>query len=173
VSPPRRLLNALLLALAVSVLAGCFRSDKPLIEVAQAAFPFEELTVKTEDGEIAILRKEASGYAYIDPEKPAKPGEKPILLHQVADDLYVIQEAAENSHAIYLFARRERDKITVSSLCRAIDEAVLTRLGIERESGGGELADCVVKDLKSLTELAKTPDLWANETKTLEIVSIK
>jgi hypothetical protein len=172
-SPARRLRNALLLTLAVGVLAGCFRSDKPLIDTGQAAFPFEELTVKTEDGETAILRKSAEGYVFTDPDKPDKPGGPPILLHKVAEHSYVAQEAGEDGRSLYLFARRDGDKITVRAICRALDEAMLTRLGIERENGGGELADCIAKDLNSLTELAKMPELWTNETKTLEIVSIK
>ena len=171
----RRFLTVLTLTFVMSGLVGCFRSDKPLIGKAEAAFPFEELTVKTEGNEIAILRKAGDAYAYVDPEKAAdkQSNEKSILLHQMTDGLYILQESGQNGRSIYLFARRDGNKIVVSSICRAIDETALTKLGIERDRDGGDLADCVAKDFKSLTELAQMPVLWANETKTLEIVSIK
>jgi hypothetical protein len=172
-SPARRVLNALTLMVAIGLLAGCFRSDKPLIDKAQASFPFEELVVKTEEGETAILRRDGDVYAYIDPAKPDRPAEKTILLHLVAEHTYVVQEAGAKGRSIFLFARRSGDKITTGAVCRTIDDAVLKTLGIERESGGGDFADCVAKDLNALVELAKTPDIWAKETKTLEIVSIK
>jgi hypothetical protein len=162
-----------LVALAlVLALAGCFRSEKPLIDEAQAAFPFEELTLKTEDGETAILRKAGNVYAYIDPDRPDRPADKSILLHKVAEQLYVVQEAGENGRSLYLFARRTGERVMVTTICRGVDDAVLAKVGLERESGG-DFADCVAKELRSLTELAKAPELWANETKTLEIVSIK
>ena len=129
-SSARRLLKTLLLTLAVGAVAGCFRSDKPLIDKAQAAFPFEELTVKNDEGETFILRKESEGegYAYFGFEESGKRGENPVLLHQVEDHLYVLQEAAQGGNTTYLLARREGNKFTVSSICPAIDEAMLIRL---------------------------------------------
>ena len=159
-------------------LAGCFRSDKPIIDKASAKFPFEELTLKTDTGETAILRKQGDAYIYLDTDKPAdkQTDNRPILLHEAAPGLTIIQETGENGGSIYLFAKRDGaddKKVVMASVCRGLTPETLAKLGVEQEAQAGGFADCIIKDLASLTALSQTPDVWSTETKTLEIVSIK
>jgi len=79
---------------ACLVLAGCFTSERPLINAADADYPFESLTyMRTDGGEEITLERAADGYF---PTAEGKTADK-LLLKAMGDDLYVAQVAAPNS----------------------------------------------------------------------------
>lgn len=156
-------------------LAGCFKSETPVIAKADAVFPFQTLTVKTPDGQTGILKRAGDVYVYSEPDaKPETEKHQSVLLYKVGDNLYLAQNADEDGEATYVLAKREGDTILARSDCKGLGADTLAQAGIEPpERGSGIFYECRVTDLKSLVSLAKSPAIWADHTTALQIVSIE
>ncbi len=160
----------------VLALAGCFKSAAPLIDVAHAKYPFKTMSFKDEEGQVAVLKRQGDVYHLIEERSPlAVPHvPTPLLLYEIAENSYIMQEASESGEATYIFVRRDGDKAIVRPVCRGIGPGILQTLNIEsREEGQSFVFDCYVKDLNALIGLAQFPTIWSDETKTLQILSIE
>ncbi|MGF1620909.1 MAG: hypothetical protein ACFCUR_09870 [Rhodomicrobiaceae bacterium] len=156
-------------------LAGCFKSDSPLVAGTDAVFPFQTLTVKTPDGETGILKRVGDVYVYSEPDaQPETEKHQSVLLYKVGDNLYLAQNADEDGEATYILAKRDGDTILARADCRGLDEDTLAQAGIEPpKRGSGLFYECRAADLKSLVALAKSPAIWADHTTALQILSIE
>jgi hypothetical protein len=156
-------------------LAGCFKSESPLIAGADAIFPFQTLTVKTPDGQTGILKRTGDVYVYSEPDaQPGTEKHQSVLLYKVGDNLYIAQNADEDGEATYVLAKREDDTILARSDCKGLGTDTLAQSGIEPpERGSGIFYECRATDLKSLVALANSPAIWADHTTALQIVSIE
>ena len=156
-------------------LAGCFKSDAPLIAKADAVFPFQTLTVTTPDGQTGILKRVGDVYVYSEPDtQPETEKHQSVLLHKVGDNLYVAQNADEDGEATYILAKRDGDTLLARSDCRGLGADTLAQAGMEPpEHGSGILYECRAADLNSLAALANSPAIWADHTTALQIVSIE
>jgi hypothetical protein len=167
---PLGVLRCFATVILVLGLAGCFRSATPLIELSQAKFPFETMTLKNPEGQLSTLRRYSDVYRLIE---NGELGQAALLIAELAPDTYLVQSDSESAETEYLFARKQGDTLLVRADCKGVDPASLTRLGVEVRQSGETLYDCHFKDLQSLTEIEKSPGFWDNSTTTLQIVSIE
>jgi hypothetical protein len=162
--------HALLLAVVLG-LTGCFKSKEPLLDAAQAKYPFKSATFKSDDGEIEILMREGDVYRLIE---DGKPRPEDLLFFEIEGNVYLVQETGEVGVTTYLYVRKEGDKAVVMSNCDDIKPEKLTSLNFELKNESNVLFfECYAKDLNSLIALGKSPELWAGKSKTLEIVSME
>ncbi|NKB16831.1 MAG: hypothetical protein HC774_08240 [Sphingomonadales bacterium] len=119
--------HALLLALVLG-LAGCFKSNEPLLDAAQAKYPFKSATFKADDGEIETLRREGDVYRRIE---DGKPRSEALLFFEIEENVYLVQETGDIGVTTYLYARKERDKAVVMSDCQDIKRETLTSFNFE------------------------------------------
>jgi hypothetical protein len=163
-------------ALMALGLAGCFKSDAPFIAPSQAAYPFTTLRVADPEGQKSVIKREGDRYLYAeDPDKPdeTQPNTTSLLLYAIEENFYLVQ-ADDEGKSVYLFAKRDGDKLTFASLCEAADPKVLQQLGIERPKEDEILpADCKPKDLNSLIAIGRSPASWTKSTTTVTILSIE
>lgn len=85
---------------ACLLLAGCFRSETPLIAPGEGDYPFETVTYKeTDGGQRITLVRTGDGY------KPAdEDTEERLLLKSLGDDTYLAQvKASESEGPGYLY----------------------------------------------------------------------
>lgn len=85
---------------ACVLLAGCFRSESPLIAPGEGDFPFETMTYQQTDGgqEIKLVRTE-NGYTSTD-----EGAEERLLLKALGDNIYLAQvKASEGEGPGYLY----------------------------------------------------------------------
>jgi hypothetical protein len=160
---------AALLALVLG-LAGCFKSEAPLIDKASAKFPFQTISL-TIDGETEVLTRDGDVYRRTENDKPS---EATLLIHEIAENLFIVQESQPEGEATYLFARKQDDKVIVRSDCKGLGADMLARLNIEAPKTEKTIfLSCKIKDLEALIGLGQSPDLWSGETHTLQIVSME
>lgn len=152
-------------------LAGCFKSASALIDKADAKYPFTTITLKADDDQLQVIKRDGDVYRLIE---DGKEREEPLLLYEIAENLYIIQETPKDGEATYLFAKKNGQQIVFQNDCRGIDADTLKRLKIEtRDESKGVFFTCHAADLYALIALGQSPDLWSSETKTLQIVSIE
>jgi hypothetical protein len=163
-------LKTLLPLILVASLTGCFRSEAPLVDAANAKFPFVTLTLKNEDGQISQVKRDGDVYRFIEDGKQDGAG---LLIQQLGADLYLVQLAAPTGNTEYLFARKQDSDLIIRTDCKGIDADMLRGKGIEIVESGEAIYECNFKTLQSLVELGTSPDIWANSTTTLKIVSIE
>ena len=156
-----------LLAVMLS-LAGCFRSGTPLLDAAHAKYPFVTLTLKNEEGQISIVKRDGDVYRFIE---DGKQDSTALLIHELCADLYLVQVAIPTGQPEYLFAKKQDSDLIVRSDCKGLDAAMLRGNGVEIQESGDIIYDCRFKDAKGLVELGKSPGIWASSTTTLKIVS--
>jgi hypothetical protein len=164
---PLRLLTPLVVVLA---LAGCFKSSAPLLGASHAKYPFATLTLTNEAGNTFLIKRDGDVYRSIE---DGKQDETALLIHELGADLYVVQVAAPNGASEYLFAKKQQSDLIVRSDCRGLAPAMPRGNGVEIHESGETIYECLFKDAKSLTDLGKSPVIWANSTTTLKIVSIE
>lgn len=158
-----------LLALVLG-LTGCFKSEAPLIDKASAKFPFQTISL-TIDGDTEVLTRDGDVYRRTENDKPS---EATLLIHEIAENLFIVQESQPDSEATYLFAKKQGDTVVVRADCQGIGAETLERLNIVTPKADKPLFfDCKIKDLDALIGLGQSPDLWSGETKTLQIVSME
>jgi hypothetical protein len=162
-----RVITPLLLVLS---LAGCFKSSAPLLDAAQAKYPFATLTLKNEEGQISTVKRDGDVYRFIE---DGKQDSTALLIHELGPDLYLVQVATPDGESEYLFAKKQDKQLVVRSDCRGLDPAVLHGAGAEVQESGETIYECHFKDAKGLVELGKSPGIWAASTTTLQIVSIE
>ena len=165
-----RLLRMLAPLLVVLGLAGCFKSSTPLIDAAQAKYPFATLTLKNGEGEISVVKRDGDVYRFIE---DGKPDDTALLIRELGPDLYLVQIAAPNGTSDYLFARKQGSELIVRSDCKDLDPETLRAAGVEIHETGASIYECHFKDAAALVDLGKSPGIWANSTTTLTIVSIE
>jgi hypothetical protein len=152
-------------------LSGCFKSTTPLFDKSSASYPFETAEIKIGDEPSQIVKREGGFYRLIE---NGEAGGGSLLFHEIAENLYLVQDSRKDSETTYLFAKRENDKIVTQSDCRNIDSATLERLKIEHDDNRERaFFSCHVTDLKSLIDLGQSPTLWSGETTTIQIISIE
>ena len=149
-------------------LAGCFRSGAPLLDAARAKYPFATLTLKNEEGQVSIVKRDGDVYRFIE---DGKQGDTALLIHELGADLYLVQVAGPTGQSEYVFARKQDSQLIVKSDCRGLDREMLRGLGVDIHESGETIYDCRFKDAKSLIELGKSPAIWASSTVTLQIMS--
>ena len=162
-----RLLAPLVLVLS---LAGCFKSSTPLLDAARAKYPFATITLKNEEGQISLVKRDGDVYRFIE---DGKQDATALLIHELGADFYLVQVAAPTGESEYLFAKKQGDDLIVRSDCKGLDAEMLRGNGVEIQESGDVIYDCRFKDFKSLVELGKSPGVWANSTTRLKIVSIE
>lgn len=150
-------------------LTGCFRSEAPLLDAANAKFPFVTLTLKNEDGQISQVKRDGDVYRFIE---DGKQDDTQLLMKELGPSLYLVQLAATGQNSEYLFARKQDGDLIVRSDCKGLDPEMLRAKGIEIHETGAAIYECHFKTLQSLVDLGTSPDIWANSTTTLKIVSI-
>ena len=166
--PVRPLIPAMMLMLTIG-LAGCFNSEEPLINAENASFPFETITLETEDG-IMVLERE--GDAYFGTEKGKGKGKEPILFHRLDENLYIVQSLEKGGSALYLFAKVDGDRVTVKPECQDVDENALVGVTIEIMKGGkGAFRFCRFKNLRTLAAVGKSQAIWSGKTTNIQILS--
>ncbi len=166
----RGALRHFLLVPLILGLAGCFKSTAPLIDKSHASYPFQAITLEI-DNEVEIVKREGDVYRRIENNKPR--GE-PLLIYEIEDGLYIVQEGDQGGEATYLFAKRQDDKVVVRSDCRGMDADVLASLNVQaRKDDKTVFFECRIKDLDALIGLGKSPAIWSGETQTLQIVSME
>lgn len=153
-------------------LAGCFKSEAPLIDKSSAVYPFDTAEIKVGDEPPQIIKRDGDVYRFVEEGKPA---EGSLLFHKIADDLYVVQDSPKDSQTTYLFAKRtDENTVVVQSDCRNIDPDTLKLLKIEHDEKRDTLLfSCHFADLKTLIDLGQTSALWSGETTTIQILSIE
>jgi hypothetical protein len=162
-------------ALITLGIGGCYKSDAPFIAPSQAVYPFTTLRFADQDGQKSIIRREGDHYLYAEePDKPeVQPNTTSLLLYAIEDNFYLVQADDEGAQ-LYMFAKRDGDKITFASLCEAADPAVLKQLGIERPKEDEILpAECKVEDLTALIAIGRSPASWTKSTTTVTILSME
>ncbi len=162
-----KLLTPLVLVLS---LAGCFRSAAPLLDAAHAKYPFATLTLKNEEGQISVVKRDGDVYRFIE---DGKHDATALLIHELSADLYLVQVAAPTGQSEYLFAKKQDSDLIVRSDCKDLDAEMVRALGAEIQETGQAIYECHFKDSKGLVELGKSPALWANSTTMLKIVSVE
>jgi hypothetical protein len=163
-------------ALMAIGLTGCFKSDAPFITPAQAVYPFKTLRIADPEGQKSLIKRDGERYAYAeDPDKPgeSQPNTTYLLIYAIEENFYLVQ-AEDEGKQVYLFAKRDGDKLNFASLCEAADPKVLQQVGIERPKEDEILpAECNVKDLNSLIAIGRSPASWTKSTTTVSILSIE
>jgi len=158
------------------VLAGCFMSDAPLIDQANAHYPVQRMTIKTSDGETGFLQRVGTSYRFTEPADLAAEDKQvgSVLVHQVADDLFIAQDTDQDGESVYAFIRRQDDKLIIRSDCEGLAARTLEMTGVSPpEDSDGLLRSCRAKTLKSLIDLSQSPALWTGRMTTLQIVSME
>lgn len=94
------------------LLTACFTSDKPLIGIGDATYPFQSITYEFpgEDDQVTLVR---TGDSYTAPEEQ---GDGKLLLKQIAEDTYVLQIEYEDDGKpgyLYSVAKLAADKKTI------------------------------------------------------------
>jgi hypothetical protein len=166
---PTGLLKVLAPLLLVLSLSGCFKSSTPLLDASNAQYPFTTLTLKNEDGQTSIVKRDGDVYRFID---DGKQDVTALLIHELGPDLYLVQVAPPTGEADYLFAKKLNGDLVVRSDCQGLDPAMLRGKGVEIEESGA-IYECHFKDLNTLIELGKAPGLWESSTTTLNVISIE
>jgi hypothetical protein len=151
-------------------LTGCFRSEAPLMDAANAEFPFVSMTLKNEDGQLSQVKRDGDVYRFIEDGKQDGAG---LQIKQLGPDLYLVQLSAPTRNTEYLFARKQEGDLIIRSDCKGLDPDVLRTKGIEIVESGAAIYECNFKTLQSLVDIGTSPDIWANSTTTLKIVSIE
>jgi hypothetical protein len=157
-------------------LTGCFQSKAPLIDAANAKFPFASMTLMNDDGQILTLKRDGDVYHRIE---DGEPDDAELLFHELGPDLYLVQSAGsaqKPEHFEYMFVRKQDGDLVARSDCKGLDPDMLRSKGIEIQGTGSlrtEVTICVFETLQSLVDLGKSPGIWANSTTTLKIVSIE
>ncbi len=165
-----RIRHLAVLALVIG-LTGCFKSSAPLIDASNSKFPFKTITLKAEDGEIEILKREGDVYKRTE---DGKPSEEPLLLHEISDGIYIVQETPKDGDTTYLFAKRDGNNVVVRGDCHGIAPDTLKRLNFDvQDESKGLFYECHAKDLNGLIGLGKLPDIWSEGTQTLQIQAIE
>ena len=93
-------IRRVMILVACILLAGCFRSEAPLIAQGEGDYPFETITYQQTDGgqQITLVRVE-DGYTSTDEDT-----EERLLLKALGDDIYLAQvKAAEGEGPGYLY----------------------------------------------------------------------
>jgi hypothetical protein len=165
-----RLLKTMSPLFLVLSLAGCFKSGVPLLDAAQAKYPFATISLKNEEGQISIVKRDGVVYRFIEDGKQDKTA---LLIHELGPDLYLVQVATPEGEAEYLFARKQDRDLIVRSDCKGLDPAMLRGQGVEVQETSENFRECQFSTLQGLVDLGKSPDIWANSTTTLKIVSIE
>jgi hypothetical protein len=164
------LFRMLALLVVMLSLAGCFRSGTPLLDAAHAKYPFVTLTLKNEEGQISIVKRDGDVYRFIE---DGKQDSTALLIHELGADLYLVQVAIPTGQSEYLFAKKQDSDLIVRSDCKGLDAEMVRALGAEIQESGESIYECHFKDAKGLVELGKSSGLWADSTTTLKIVSIE
>ncbi len=167
---PHGLLRLFTPLIMVLSLAGCFKSGTPLLDAAHAKFPFAAITLKNEEGQISLVKRDGDVYRFIE---DGKQDATALLIHELGADLYLVQVAAPTGESEYLFAKKQGDDLIVRSDCKGLDAEMLRGNGVEIQESGETIYECNFKDAKGLVELGKSPGIWVNSTTTLKIVSIE
>ena len=167
----RRMWRLLAAAVLVSGLAGCFKSAAPLIDASNAKFPFKTITMKSAEGDTEIVKRDGDVYKRIENDKPS---DEPLLIYEIAEHLYIVQESAKDGDVTYLFAKRDGDKIVVRGDCHGIASDTLKSLKFDvRDTANGMFLECYTEDLKALIALGQSPGIWSEGTQTLQILSLE
>lgn len=162
-----RLLTPLVIVLS---LAGCFKSDTPLLDAASAKYPFAAITLQNEDGQISIVKRDGDVYRFVE---DGKQDATALLLYDLGPDRFLVQVANPTGESDYLFAQKQGSDLVVRSDCKGLDADMLRGAGVEIRESGDIVYECHFKDFKALADLGKLPGIWANSTTTLKIVSIE
>jgi hypothetical protein len=165
-----RLLKILTPLLLVLSLTGCFKSGAPLLDATQAKYPFATISLRNEEGELSLVKRDGDVYRFIEEGKQDKAA---LLIHELGPDLYLVQVATPEGEAEYLFARKQESDLIVRSDCKGLDPAMLRGQGVEVQETSENFLECQFSTLQSLVDLGKSPGIWANSTTTLKIVSIE
>jgi len=174
--PVRAAFRALVLTALIGGLSGCFLSETPLINEANAAYPFTAMTIKTEEGETGFVKRQGGFYSFVETadSDTDETSAASVLFYEVADDLYIVQATEDNGEATYLLAKRQDGAIITRSDCDGLDAKTLAKAGVTPpDSGDRLLRACYAKTLKSLIALAQSSDTWAGQTTALQIVSVE
>ena len=94
-------LGKLLALSTLLALTACFTSDEPLIDIAEASYPFQSITYEFpgEDDQVTLVK---TGDSYAAPEEQ---GDGKLLLKRISDDTYVLQiEYEDDGKPAYLYA---------------------------------------------------------------------
>lgn len=124
-----RLAALTVLVLLASALGGCFVSDRPLIDTADAAFPFQRLVYKSvESDDIITLIREGDVYLGTSREEPETLA---YLFKSLAPDTYLVQvRDATKTPAVYYYGYIAVDQTKKTVLAYKI-------IAGERETGDG------------------------------------
>lgn len=87
-------LRLALLALVAVALAGCFTSPEPLVTAANAAYPFQSVVLRGEDGVDLTVAREGDVYTY-----GTEGDELDLMLQDFGDGFYLLQMADEPTDA--------------------------------------------------------------------------
>ena len=63
---PHGLLRLFTPLIVVLSLAGCFKSGTPLLDAAHAKYPFAAITLKNEEGQISLVKRDGDVYRFIE-----------------------------------------------------------------------------------------------------------
>lgn len=158
----------------VLALAGCFKSAAPLIDAAHAKYPFTSISLKDEEGQTVALKRDGAVYRLIEEAHTSSQPPSAYLLHEIAENAFIVQESSDGGEATYIFAKREGDTIIIRPVCRGLAPETLQALNVEgREEAQSYVFDCYVKDLSVLVRLGNSPAIWSDATKTLKITAIE
>jgi hypothetical protein len=154
-----------------SGLTGCFKSASPLIDAENAKFPFKSITLKTAEGDTEVIKRDGGVYRRTE---NGKPSDETLLLYEIAEQLYLLQESSENGDPTYVFAKREGYKVVVRGDCHGLPADKLEALKFDiRDTANGIFKECYTPDLKALIALARSPDIWSQGSQTLQIQSLE
>jgi hypothetical protein len=151
-------------------LAGCFKSSAPLLDAAHAKYPFATITLKNEEGQTSLVKRDGDVYRFIE---DGKQDGTALLIHELGTDLYLIQVATPAGESEYLFARKQDSDLIVRSDCKGLAPEMLRGNGVQIQESGETIYECQFKTLQSLVDLGKSPSIWANSTTTLKIISVE
>lgn len=165
-----RTLKVLTPLFLVVILAGCFRSSAPLLDAANAKYPFATITLRNEEGQISQVKRDGDVYRFVEDGKQDRAA---LLIQELDTDLYLVQVALPTGESEYLFAKKQGSDLIVRSECQGLDPDMLRGHGIDVEETSESLVECQAKTLQSLVDLGKSPEIWANSTTTFTLVSIE
>jgi hypothetical protein len=172
----------LILAIPLFGLAGCIKSDAPLIDESKAQYPFRSMSVKDDNGQVLSIKRDGNVYRLLEePGELSQGADKSeasglaYLVHDIGNQQYLVQETGDGQKANFGFAKRNGDKLVVRWTCEGLAADVLRKAGVQTVKPGPESdePDCRVKDLAALVTLSKSPGIWSKGTTTLEILAIE
>jgi hypothetical protein len=164
---------SLALLLMAAMLSGCFFSDKPLISLNEAEFPFQTVTYEFpgEDDRVTLVR---TGDAYTAPDEG---GDGKLILKELAPKTYLLQVEFDNGgkpgflFAIARLAADEKSALLIKPFAMKVDQDAARR----GEHGFRPCADdpdmVCLSALQAYVDYALAAD--QSESKSIHILELK